>query len=113
MTTSERRRAIVLVLCRRKKETLGNFAFEFGVSKRTIETDIMCLSNTEPVYTVQGRGGGICIDENYEPNRGPFAMEQADLIARIRPHLNDEDGKAMDYLLETYAPMKWWREKKK
>lgn len=62
MTTSERRRAIVLALCRRKKETLGNFAFEFGVSKRTIETDIMCLSNNEPVYTVPGRGGGICIE---------------------------------------------------
>lgn len=95
MTASERRRAIVLALCRRKKETLDNFAFEFEVSKRTIETDIMCLSNTEPVYTVQGRGGGICIDENYEPDRGPFTMEQADLIARIRPHLNDEDGKAI------------------
>lgn len=113
MTTSERRRTIVLALCRRKKETLGNFAFEFGVSKRTIETDIMCLSNTEPVYTVQGRGGGIYIDEDYVPDIRPFTMEQADLIARIRPHLNDEDGKAMDYLLETYAPVKWWREKKK
>lgn len=100
MTMSERRRAIVLALYRRKKETLGNFAFEFGVSKRTIKTDIMCLSVKEPVYTVQGRGGGICIDENYEPNRGPFTMEQADLIARIRPHLDDGEGKAMDYLSE-------------
>lgn len=69
MTTNERRRAIVLALCRRKKEMLGNFAFEFGVSKRTIETDIMFLSNAEPVYTEQGRGGGICIDKNYESNR--------------------------------------------
>ena len=32
----ERRKAIVMVLFRRKKETLGNLAFEFGVSKRTI-----------------------------------------------------------------------------
>ena len=40
----ERRRAIMEVLCVRRHETRGNLAFEFGVSKRTIECDIQSLS---------------------------------------------------------------------
>ena len=90
MTTNERRQAIIFALIRRKKETMANFAFEFGVSKRTIGTDIMCLSSTEPIYTVAGRGGGIRIDENYVPDIKFFTAEQADLILRIRPHLSEE-----------------------
>ena len=40
MSAIERRRDILLVLFQRKKETRENLAFEFGVSKRTIENKV-------------------------------------------------------------------------
>lgn len=41
--SKERRRAIMEVLCARRHETRGNLAFEFGVSKRTIEYDVQAF----------------------------------------------------------------------
>lgn len=65
MTSNERRNALLEILSMRRFETLENLAFEFGVSKRTIRYDIEILSLTYPIYTVQGNGGGIHVDENY------------------------------------------------
>ena len=36
MTASERRMAIIQVLCKRRHELIANLAFEFGVTARTI-----------------------------------------------------------------------------
>lgn len=44
MTASERRMALIEVLCLRRHDTRENLAFEFGVSKRTIEYDVQILS---------------------------------------------------------------------
>lgn len=64
--SKERRRAIMEVLCARRHETRGNLAFEFGVSKRTIEYDVQCLSLEYPIYTTQGKGGGIHVVAGFE-----------------------------------------------
>ena len=40
MTPSERREAILKVLCQRRQDKIDNLAFEFGVSVRTIKNDI-------------------------------------------------------------------------
>ena len=39
MTPSERREAILKVLCQRRQDKIDNLAFEFGVSVRTIKND--------------------------------------------------------------------------
>ena len=44
MTPSERREAILKVLCQRRQDKIDNLAFEFGVSVRTIKNDIEELS---------------------------------------------------------------------
>ena len=64
--SEERRRAIMEVLCARRHETRGNLAFEFGVSKRTIEYDVQSLSLEYPIYTTQGRGGGVHVVAGFE-----------------------------------------------
>lgn len=66
MTVSERRRAILIALCNRRFEE--NLANEFGVSKRTIDNDVLYLSLTYPVYTSSGRNGGIFVDEKLGAN---------------------------------------------
>lgn len=65
MATAERRRELLKILCRRRRESIKNSASEFGVSERTIQRDIEELSLTEPIYTQPGRYGGVYIVDGY------------------------------------------------
>lgn len=66
MTPSERREAILKVLCQRRQDKIDNLAFEFGVSVRTIKNDIEELSLAYPIETVRGRyGGGVKVADGY------------------------------------------------
>lgn len=66
MTPSERREAILNVLCKRRQDTVENLAHEFGVSVRTIKYDIEELTLAHPIETVRGRyGGGVKVAEGY------------------------------------------------
>ena len=82
--SKERRRAIMEVLCARRHETRGNLAFEFGVSKRTIEYDVQSLSLEYPIYTTQGRGGGIHVvaASSYSKRSGKSRTGKAYRIGR-------------------------------
>ena len=64
METTERRIAIMRILCRRRHETISNLAQEFGVSARTILRDIEMLSLSEPIYTQCGRYGRVYVMNN-------------------------------------------------
>ena len=64
--TAERRVALLTLLCKRRRDGIGNLAFEFGVSERTIRMDIEILSRDFPIYTIPGRGGGVFIMDGYQ-----------------------------------------------
>ncbi len=84
MDTSERRAAILKLLCRRRHETIKNLAEEFGVSERTVRRDIEILSLSEPVYTQAGRyGGGVYVTENYSMDRMYFKESEADVLHKL------------------------------
>lgn len=58
--------SIVQILVNKKIITAKELAEQFDVSVRTIYRDIDILSaNGIPVYSVQGKGGGISILDNY------------------------------------------------
>ena len=60
MTPSERRSAILHLLCIRRHDTASNLAEQFGVSERTIRADLVALSCYYPIQLVRGRyAGGI------------------------------------------------------
>ena len=70
MGTAERRNLILKTLCRRRHETIGNLAAEFGVSERTIRRDIEVLSCSAPIYTQTGRYcGGVYVVDGYTMDR--------------------------------------------
>ena len=67
---SERLFEIVFILLNKKRTTAQELAKRFGVSVRTIYRDMDILSSAGiPVYTMQGTGGGIFIDESYTINK--------------------------------------------
>lgn len=69
MGTAERRAEIMKILCRRRRESIRNLAAEFGVSSRTIQRDVDILSRSEPIFTMPGRYGGVCVVEGYSMDR--------------------------------------------
>lgn len=84
MGITERRAALLTVLCRRRHETIANLAAEFGVSARTIRRDIDALSLDMPIYTQTGRyGGGIYVTENFQLDRKYFTKAELALLEKI------------------------------
>lgn len=84
MGAAERRNEIIKILCRRRHETIGNLAFEFGVSERTIRRDIETLSLTEPIYTQTGRySGGVYILDNYFMNKRYMSDSELKVLNKL------------------------------
>lgn len=103
MTANERRSAIIKALCVRRFETVSNLAFEFNVSGRTIRNDIVILSLEYPIYTTQGNGGGIHVEENYKLGTPTLNGEEQQLLQRLLPTLNGKDEQIMKSILQKFG----------
>lgn len=103
MTASDRRNAILEVLCRRRFETVENLAFEYGVTGRTIRNDILILSLEYPIYTSKGYGGGIRIDEKFRLGKPYLNDEQQELLQRLLPDLKGKDKGTMQSILDKFG----------
>ena len=106
MTAAERRQAILEALCVRRHDTRENLAFEFGVSKRTIEYDVLELSLTYPIYTTQGNGGGIHVVDGFHLDKPRLNEKEIALLSKILPTLTGEDKKTMSEILKKYGGKK-------
>lgn len=106
MTAAERRQAILEALCVRRHDTRENLAFEFGVSKRTIEYDVLELSLTYPIYTTQGNGGGIHVVDGFYLDKPRLNEKEIALLSKILPTLTGEDKKTMSEILKKYGGKK-------
>ncbi|MDR3086248.1 MAG: YafY family transcriptional regulator [Christensenellaceae bacterium] len=72
---------IVYLLLGRGFATAAELAERFEVSKKTILRDVDLLSSAGlPIYTVQGRGGGIKLMERYSLSRVELSREEQDQI---------------------------------
>lgn len=92
MGTAERRNAIMKVLCRRRYETIGNLASEFGVSERTIRRDIEVLSYSEPIYTQTGRyRGGVYVVEGYSIDRMYMTEPETQVLHKVLDMAQKQD----------------------
>ena len=83
MTAADRRRAILEALSSDKFTTRANLAFEFGVSKRTIDHDLLLLSRKYPIYAIPGKGGGIHVMENFRLDGRYLTEEQMDVLEEL------------------------------
>lgn len=103
MPVFERRLAIISVLRLRRCDTRGNLAAEFGVSKRTIENDVTFLSLKYPIYTKQGKGGGIFLTDDYIIGVPRLNRKQIDLLAMLSETLEGENRRTMEEIIERYG----------
>lgn len=105
MTATERREAILDVLSQRKHDQIKNLAEEFGVSERTIRTDIQILSCSYPIETVRGRyGGGVKVMDGYRLDRKTLSPEQVALLKRLAHGLKGQDLETLNSIINTFGP---------
>ena len=103
MKPDERRKAIIELLCQRRHETMKNLALEFGVSIRTICYDIEMLSLTYPLFTLQGRCGGVYLVEGYRLRKRYLSFAQQTLLERLASTLSGVDLEIMLSILRDFA----------
>lgn len=103
MTASERRQAIIRVLCKRKRETIENLAVEFDVTTRTILRDIVELSLSYPIYTLPGKYyGGVYIAEDYYLGKQYLSDEQLKLIISLQDKVDDDQRRILESIVRDF-----------
>ena len=106
MTAAERRQNIMNILVSRRHETAENLAEMFGVSERTIRSDVTALTLQYPLETVCGRhGGGIRLAGWYRPGRKTLAPEQASAIRKAAEFLEGGEKQALLSVLAQFSSL--------
>ncbi len=103
MTARERRRAIIELLCVRRHEKRDNLAREFGVSKRTIEYDILQLSLEYPIYTTTGRYGGVSVVEGFCLSEEKLSCRQQALLERLKQQVSASEAELLDGIIKKFG----------
>lgn len=105
-TANERREAIRYYLSDVRFVTLKKLTDEFQVSRSTIRRDIDILTETTPLETVQGNGGGIRVIEGWYANRRYLTDTQETLLIRLSAGLRADDRKVMESILIAFGKPK-------
>lgn len=97
---------ILFILLEKGSTTAPELAERFEVSVRTIYRDIDNLSSAGiPVYTTQGKGGGIYIQENYVLNKSLISDDEQTQILSALQGLGVIDKSFDDDLLSKLGGM--------
>ncbi len=100
--TTERRQALVRLLCERRYETIDNLAFEFSVNRRTIRRDIELLSLSYPFYTTKGTGGGVHVVEGFRLGMKYLTDSQCELLERLLKTQEGKDKEVLHSIIKTF-----------
>ena len=101
--TSERRQMILEYLLEHKETTRFELSNHFNVSLRTIERDILILSCSYPIITIQGGGGGIKIADGYRLGMKYLSESQAALLEQLSETLSGKDLEIMQSILKIFS----------
>ncbi len=99
----ERRQKILEVLCLRRHDTYGNLAHEFNVSTGTIRRDIVVLTCSYPIETVQGGHGGVRVAEWFHLDRRMLNAEEIALLRRLEESLDGHDREMLNRIIAAFS----------
>ena len=97
LTPNEHRLEMLRMLARRQHDKISNLAFELGVSEITIMRVIHTLSLYYPIYTTQGKGGGVHIVDNFRFGMKYLNDTQFEALAKVISKIGKEDAKIVYY----------------
>ena len=99
----ERRQKILEVLCLRRHDTYGNLAHEFNVSTGTIRRDIVALTCSYPIETIQGGHGGVRVAEWFHLDRRSLNSTEITFLRRLGEHLNGPDLEMLNRIIAAFS----------
>ena len=102
-STTERRQLVLEYLLNHRCTTLNALCMEFQVSMSTLRRDILILSCSYPITTMQGGGGGIKIADGYRLGMKYFTAEQTDLLKKLSETLSGHELLTMQSILKTFS----------
>ena len=109
MEYTKRRIQLLKLLCKSKNEKTSHLASEFGVSDRTIRRDIQLLDLLYPIYTKQGKNGGIRIKEGTFAEGSCF-QDKVLLIMKSKQKrgtclLSSDEIECLIYIVSEFTPI--------
>ncbi len=99
----ERRQKILEVLCLRRHDTYGNLAHEFNVSTGTIRRDIVGLTCSYPIETVQGGRGGVRVAEWFHLDRRSLNSAEITFLRKLGEHLDGPDLETLNRIIAAFS----------
>ena len=103
MNPWERRQKILEVLCLRRHDTYRNLAHEFNVSTGTIRRDIVVLTCSYPIETVQGGHGGVRVAEWFHLNRRSLNSAEITFLRRLGESLDGHDREMLNRIIAAFS----------
>ena len=104
MRATERRQALLEIICERRHEKMDNLAFELGVSRKTIIRDVLELSISYPVYTVSGRHeSGVFVEDDYYLGKQYLSDEQQELLVTMLGNCDENQKKTMLAIIKKFG----------
>ena len=103
MNPWERRQKILEVLCLRRHDTYRNLAHEFNVSTGTIRRDIVVLTCSYPVETVQGGHGGVRVAEWFHLDRRSLNSAEITFLRRLGESLDGHDREMLNRIIAVFS----------
>ena len=105
-SVEERRAEIMRILESRRREKMTNFAFQFGVSRRTICYDIEILMVSHPIETVRGNRGCVKLMDGYRAYQNTLSDEQQETLFEIIPLISKGQAAILKGLLIAHGSRK-------
>lgn len=96
---NERRMEIMRILELRRTVTMQSLADDFRVARQTIYNDILILTRSYPIETVQGRNGHVKLEDGYVLGKHILTEKVQQILLRIIPTLDKVDAKEIMSLL--------------
>ncbi|MEG0051405.1 MAG: DeoR family transcriptional regulator [Terrisporobacter sp.] len=103
-TPTERRMKIISYICKRRYVTMDELGQEFGVTTRTIRSDLKDLSESYPIKTIRGRyGGGVTIHENFHLDKNYLNTDEIDILKKLKSYISTNDSVIIDSILNKFS----------
>lgn len=103
MRANERRAELMRILVARRQDTMPNLAEELGVNVRTIQRDVAALTIEYPLVTIQGNGGGVKVEDWYQPHKNILSQEQISVLEELAAQANEQQKEVIYGMLRAYG----------
>ena len=95
LDTIDRRTKILEFLIQNKKTTMEELSKKFNVCVNTIVNDLYSIGRIAPIYTKQGKGGGIYIMPEYQSNKNYLTDIEESILYGLMQGVDKEEKRIL------------------